>query len=84
MSDTKENMKEVIIYSTPTCHFCHMAKEFFDEKGIKYTDYNVLTDLEKRQEMIDKSGQMGVPVIDIDGHLILGFDQSEISSLLGI
>lgn len=76
--------KEVVIYSTPTCHFCHMAKEFFDEKGIKYVDHNVLTDLEKRQEMIDKSGQMGVPVITIGGEVIIGFDEARISELLGI
>lgn len=77
-------MKNVIIYSTPTCHFCHLAKDFFNEKGIQYTEYNVLSDLEKRQEMLDKSGQMGVPVITIDGKIIIGFDQEEISSLLGI
>lgn len=77
-------MKSVIIYSTPTCHFCELAKEFFKEKNIQYTEYNVLTDLEKRQEMVDKTGQMGVPVIMIDGQTIIGFDQAEISSLLGI
>ncbi len=77
-------MKSVIIYSTPSCHFCQIAKEFFREKGIQYTEHNVLTDLEKRQEMIDKSGGFGVPVISIDGHIVVGFDQAEISSLLGI
>ena len=76
--------KNVTIYSTPTCHFCQLAKEFFKEKGIEYTEYNVLTDLEKRQEMVDKSGQLGVPVIAIDGKLVVGFDQTEVSSLLGI
>ncbi len=76
--------KDVIIYSTPTCHFCHIAKDFFDERGVKYTEYNVLTDLEKRQEMVDKSGQLGVPVISIDGKIMIGFDQAEISELLGI
>jgi glutaredoxin 3 len=76
--------KTVTIYSTPTCHFCHLAKDFFDENKIPYTDYNVLTDLEKRKEMVDKSGQMGVPVILIDGKVMVGFDQAEISSLLGI
>lgn len=75
-------MKNVIIYSTPACHYCHMAKDFFDEKGIKYTDYNVLTDMEKRQEMIDKSDQLGVPVIMIDGKIMVGFDQAEIESML--
>ncbi|MBN2094039.1 MAG: glutaredoxin family protein [Candidatus Zambryskibacteria bacterium] len=79
-----EKQKSVIIYSTPTCHFCHMAKGFFDERGIKYTDYDVLADTEKRQEMIKKSGQMGVPVILIDDEIIIGFDQARISLLLGI
>ncbi len=77
-------MKKVIIYSTPTCHFCTLAKEFFKEKGIEYTEYDVLADLDKRQEMVDKSGQMGVPVISIDGKITVGFDETEISSLLGI
>lgn len=77
-------MKNVIIYSTPTCHFCHLAKDFFKEKGIQYTEYDVLSDLEKRQEMMNKTGQLGVPVIIIDGRAIVGFDQAEISSLLGL
>ena len=77
-------MKNITIYSTPTCHFCQLAKEFFKEKGIEYTEHDVLSDLEKRQEMVDKSGQLGVPVIMIDDHIIVGFDQVEISSLLGI
>jgi glutaredoxin 3 len=77
-------MKEVTIYSTPTCHFCHMAKDYFDEKGIKYKDYNVMEDLEKRQEMVEKTGQMGVPVIMIEDEMIIGFDQPKINSLLGL
>ncbi len=77
-------MKEVTIYSTPTCHFCHMAKDYFDEKGVKYTDYNVMEDLEKRQEMLNRTGQMGVPVIIIGDEIIIGFDQPRINSLLGL
>lgn len=78
-------MKKVEIYSTPTCHFCHMAKEFFKENNIAFTDYNVAADLAKRQEMMDKSGQLGVPVIVIDDRdLVIGFDQRQISGLLGI
>ena len=77
-------MKNVIIYSTPTCHYCELAKDFFKEKGIAYTEYNVLTDLAKRQEMVDRSGQMGVPVIIIDSKVTVGFDQAEIASQLGI
>ena len=74
----------VTIYSTPTCHFCHAAKEFFDANHVKYTDYNVASDLAKRQEMIQKSGQMGVPVIFVDSDMIVGFDKDKLSSLLGI
>ena len=81
---TNAQVKNVTIYSTPTCHFCLLAKDFFNENGVEYTEYDVLSNLEKRQEMIDKSGQMGVPVIMIDGKIIIGFDQTEISSLLGI
>jgi len=85
MSNNKNaQAKSVTIYSTPTCHYCHIAKEYFKENNIAYTDYNVLSDLEKRQEMVDKSGQLGVPVIMIDGKIIIGFDQEEVSSLLGI
>lgn len=77
-------MKNVTIYSTPTCHFCHMAKDFFKENNIAYTDYNVATDMAKRQEMMQKSGQMGVPVILIDNDLIVGFNKPQIAQLLGL
>ncbi len=75
-------MKKVTIYSTPTCHFCHLAKDFFKEHNIPYTDYDVLANVEKRQEMVNLSGQLGVPVIVIDNEVITGFDQSQISKLL--
>lgn len=74
----------VTIYSTPTCHFCHMAKEFFKEKGVAYTEYNVASDMEKRKEMVDKSGQLGVPVIIIGDELTVGFDKPKIEKLLGL
>jgi glutaredoxin 3 len=76
--------KNITIYSTPTCHFCQMSKEFFKEKGVDYTEYNVAADLEKRQEMIQKSGQMGVPVILVGDEMIIGFDKERLASLLGI
>lgn len=76
--------KNVTIYSTPTCHFCQMAKEFFKEKGVGYTEFNVAQDLEKRQEMIQKSGQMGVPVIFVGNDLIIGFDKERLASSLGV
>ena len=77
-------MSKVTVYSTPTCHFCHMAKDFFKEKKIEFVDYDVSTNLEKRKEMMDKSGQMGVPVIVIDDKIIVGFNKPQIVEKLGI
>lgn len=74
----------VTIYSTPSCHFCHMAKEFFKEKNIAYTEHDVASDIEQRKIMVEKSGQMGVPVIIIGNDLIVGFNKPKISELLGI
>jgi glutaredoxin 3 len=74
--------KQVTIYSTPSCHFCHAAKAFFDETGVQYEDHNVLDNMEKRQEMIDMTGQMGVPVIRIGDDVVVGFDQPKIKELL--
>lgn len=77
--------KKVEIYSTESCHFCHMAKEFLQQHGIEFTDYNVGTDTAKRAEMVEKSGQMGVPVIVIDNKdLVIGFDQKAFTKLLEI
>lgn len=70
-------MKNITIYSTPTCHFCQLAKEYMKAHSIAYTEYDVASDLEKRKEMIDKSGQMGVPVIDIGGKIMVGFEEAE-------
>ena len=75
-------IKKIVIYSTPTCHYCILAKDFFKEKGIKYEEYNVATDLEKRKEMMEKSGQMGVPVIEIEDEIMVGFDEEQISKIL--
>lgn len=77
-------MSKVTVYSTPTCHFCHMAKDFFTSEGIVYEDFDVSRDLDKRKEMVEKSGQMGVPVILIDNNLIVGFNKPQIVELLGI
>lgn len=75
---------EVFIYSTPTCGFCHQAKEYFKEKNIKFIDYDVANDEKKAKEMIDKTGQTAVPVIVIDGEVVIGFDKEKINELLGI
>ena len=76
--------KTVTIYTTPTCHFCQMSKEYFKANNVSYTEFNVATDMEKRQEMIDKSGQMGVPVVFIGDEMIVGFDKKRFDELLEI
>ncbi len=75
---------DVTIYSTPVCHFCNAAKEFFKENNVEYTEHDVASDAEKRQEMIDMTGQMGVPVIRIDDDVIIGFDEPKLKELLDI
>ena len=78
-------MHKVEIYSTATCHFCHMAKDFFAAHNVPFTDYNVGVDTAKRAEAVQKSGQMGVPVIVVDGtNVVVGFDQDRLENLLGI
>lgn len=77
-------MNTVTVYSTPSCHFCHMAKDFFTANDIAFTDFDVAADNDKRQEMIKKSGQMGVPVIVINNDLVVGFNKPKIMELLGI
>ena len=73
----------VTIYSTPTCGYCRLAKDYFRKNNINFTDYNVASDLKKADEMVKKSGQMGVPVIDINGKIIIGFNKPEIEKALG-
>lgn len=78
-------MHSVVMYTTPTCHFCQMTKAFFKEKGIQFSEYDVAADMAKRQEMMEKSGQLGVPVIVVDDKdIVIGFDQPKLSQLLGI
>ena len=77
-------MSKVSIYSTPTCHFCHMAKEYFNANHVKYEEFDVASNLEKRKEMMEKSGQLGVPVITIDGQVVVGYDRPRLALLFGI
>ncbi|HOL54226.1 MAG TPA: glutaredoxin domain-containing protein [Candidatus Paceibacterota bacterium] len=70
------------IYSTPSCPYCHLAKEFFQENNIALEDFNVAADEKALEEMVNKSGQMGVPVIDIDGEIVVGFNRAEIERIL--
>lgn len=76
--------KQVTIYSTPSCHFCHAAKAFFTEHSVKFEDINVAENLEKRKEMVDMTGQMGVPVIRIADDVVVGFDEGKLKELLAI
>lgn len=80
-----ENTHTIEIYSTPTCHFCKMAKEFFTENDFEYEEHNVAENAEKRQEMIEKTGQIGVPVIVIDNEkMLVGFDRDKVAGILGV
>ena len=77
-------MQNVTIYTTPTCHFCKLAKDFFAEKNIQYTYYDVSTDAQKREEMIQLTGQLGVPVIKIGDDIMVGFDRQRIAGKLDV
>ena len=77
-------MAKITIYTTPTCAYCKMAKEYFKSKGLEWEEKNVATDVQAQQEMIAKSGQLGVPVIDIDGKIVVGFDRPRINEYLEI
>lgn len=75
-------MAKVTIYSTPTCPWCKRAKAYLDEKDIQYESIDVSSNEAAQKEMIDKSGQIGVPVLDIDGKIVIGFDKEKINELL--
>src|SRR3972149_1162432 len=78
-------MKQVLIYSTPSCVYCKMAKEFFADNNIPFTEFNVAADPAKKAELVEKSGQLGVPVIQIgDDSIVIGFNKLKIKELLGI
>ena len=76
--------KKVEIYTSPSCHYCHSVKELFEEKGIKYTEYDIQADASKREEVVQKSGQLGVPLVIIDDKdMVVGFDEPKLAELLG-
>jgi glutaredoxin 3 len=77
-------MPNVTIYSTPTCVYCKMAKEFFAKNNVAYTELDVASDMKAREDMMNKTHQLGVPVIDIDNSIVIGFDQKTIEQLLGL
>jgi glutaredoxin 3 len=73
--------KKVILYTTPTCVFCKSVKEYFDDNKIKYETVDLVENRDRVQEMVDKSGQMGVPVIDAGGEIVVGFDKAKLDSI---
>ena len=77
-------MKNITIYSTPSCVYCNMAKTFFKANNVAFTEFNVASNLEKRKEMIDMTGQMGVPVMKVGEEVVVGFDEAKLKALLGI
>jgi len=77
-------MKKVEIYSTPTCHFCDLAKHWFTDNSIEFVNYNVAEDQAKRAEMVEITGQLGVPVIKIGDDIVIGFNKEKLAELLEI
>ncbi len=77
-------MTNITIYTTPTCIYCKMTKAFFKEHDVSYQEKDVSSDPAAQEEMIGKSGQMGVPVIDVNGEIIIGFDKEKLTALLGL
>lgn len=75
---------KVIIFTTPTCSFCNAAKRYFRERGIKFRDVDVSRDPAAARDMVRRSGQSGVPVIDIGGRIVVGFDRAKIDQYLGL
>ncbi len=78
----KKKQKRVIVFSTPTCTYCNQAKRYFREKGVRFTDVDVSKDAAAARDMVRRSGQQGVPVIDIGGRIVVGFNKPEIDRLL--
>ena len=77
-------MSQVTIYTTPSCVYCRMAKEFFKKNNVAYEEHNAAEDDKAREEMVKKSRQLGVPVIDVNGEIFVGFDQKGLKKALGI
>ena len=80
----RKKAKRVIVFSTPTCSYCNMAKQYFRQHKIKFRDVDVSRDPAAARDLMRRTGQMGVPVIDIGGKLIIGFDKPKINQLLNI
>jgi glutaredoxin-like YruB-family protein len=79
-----EKQHRVVVYSTPTCPYCRSAKRYLQQKGIRFRDVDVSRDAAAAREMVRRSGQQGVPVLDIDGKIVVGFNRPKIDQLLGL
>jgi glutaredoxin 3 len=77
-------MKQIKIYSTESCGFCVRVKQYLKDKNLEFETVDIGAEPEKAQEMVEKSGQMGVPVIDVEGEIIVGFDKEKIDQALGL
>lgn len=81
---TNQQTSDVTIYSTPACGYCKKAKAFFADNDVEYTEHDVSDNKEKREEMVQKSGQMGVPVIIVNDEIIVGFDKDKLTQVLNL
>ena len=79
-----EEIRDVKIYTTSSCGYCKIVKDFLKEHNIRYTEFDIGMDAVKRNEIVERTGQMGVPVIDVNGEIVIGFDKERLSKLLGI
>ena len=84
MANDVKPQPRVIVFSTPTCSYCNAAKRYFREKGVNYRDVDVSRDPAAARDMVRRSGQQGVPVIDIGGKIVIGFNKPKIDQLLGL
>ncbi|MEN4012596.1 MAG: glutaredoxin domain-containing protein [Bellilinea sp.] len=84
MNETRSNNARVIVFTTPTCTYCNLAKRYLRDKGIRFKEVDVSRDSAAARDMVKRSGQMGVPVLDIGGKIVVGFDRLKIEKILGI
>lgn len=84
MAQTEKKQPRVIIFTTPTCSYCNLAKQYFRRNNVRFRDVDISKDAAAARDVVRRSGQMGVPVIDIGGKIIVGFDKPKINQLLGL
>lgn len=84
MPEQKIPPPKIIVFSTPTCTYCNAVKRYFREKGVRFKDVDVSRDTAAARDMVRRSGQMGVPVVDIGGKVVVGFDRPKIDKYLGL